>query len=512
MSKTAAESAAPNRMRWVSSAHLRIVAGFTASMLLVFIVIGLIVFQLLRFSEEREINERIETRSDQLISFVESGGNENVGANSQSITALMRAFLTQQYPPDDLLLIATSANTGAQMTMANNDVAVDPLFTPAIRDQLLEVGRSSEESSGTVGDNVRWGKVVVTGNNSEANLVIAVNTDAATENVNQVMRLVVFAMAVGLLVTALLSWAMAAWVLAPVRKVRKAAEKISADDLHRRVPVQGADEFVALAQTVNAMLDRVELAYQTQREFLDDAGHELRTPLTVVQGYLDMLPEDPVERADTLRLIQDELSRMTRIVEDLLVLARSRRPDFLRPSLVELEALALDVELKAEVTADRVWDVRPEACGTAWLDGQRITQALLQFAANAVRFTSPGARIEIGCRILSADEPVPLGLDSPGMGERIHWWVRDSGAGIPEGQESVIFQRFATARGQLRDRRGGTGLGLAIVASIAAGHDGIAGAANAPGGGAYFAITVPLRHQAPRSTKRFSGNKKHTSS
>lgn len=497
MTHTAASTRESHRKRWYSSAHLRIVVGFTASMLAVFVVIALIVLQLMSFSEQREINQRIEQRSDELTAFVQSGAGDVASANSESSTALMRAFLAQQYPPDDVLLIATAADTGAQMTMARNDAQYDPLFPRDIRAELLAVGRTSTDSSGVVGKYVYWGKVVVTGKNTEANLVIAVQTSETHRDIVRVMQQVVFAMAIGLVVTALVSWALAAWVLAPIRKVRTAANTISADDLHRRVPVQGADEFVALANTVNAMLDRVEMAYQTQRDFLDDAGHELRTPLTVVQGYLDMLPEDPGERTATVRLIQDELSRMTRIVEDLLVLARSRRPDFLRPTLVELEALVLDVEMKAEVTADRIWDVRPLASGLALLDGQRITQALLQFTANAVRFTQPGSRIEIGCRILNSDEPVPHGLESPGMGPRIHWWVRDTGPGIPAGQEAVIFQRFATARGQLRDRRGGTGLGLAIVASIAAGHDGIAAAANAPGGGAYFAITVPWRKKHP---------------
>ncbi|WP_333617708.1 ATP-binding protein, partial [Dietzia sp.] len=77
-------------------------------------------------------------------------------------------------------------------------------------------------------------------------------------------------------------------------------------------------------------------------------------------------------------------------------------------------------------------------------------------------------------------------------GELIHFWVRDHGHGIPPGQEELIFDRFATARGQLRDRRAGTGLGLAIVSTIAAAHGGTAGAANAPDGGAYFSITIPL--------------------
>lgn len=480
--------------RWWSSARLRIVLGISLTTLLVFAVVALIVFQLLRLTEQRESNQLIERKVEDFISYVESGAGELASSGSASTTAIMRAFLSQQYPQDDQIMIATSQDSGTQMTMAKNPADNDPYFGPEERSALLNLAINSPESSGVTDSDIRWAKVTVTGKDEDANLLVAVSPHSAEDDIQRVMELVLIALAIGLVVTALLSWVLAGWVISPVRRVRHAAQRISAEDLSRRVPVSGADEFVELALTVNAMLDRVEIAYYTQREFLNDAGHELRTPLTVVQGYLDILPSEPEERKETLLLIQDELSRMTRIVEDLLLLARSRRPDFLRRSDTELEELIIEVEMKAEVVADRVWDVRPDACGTAWLDRQRITQALLQFAANAVRYTEPNSRIEIGCRVFAAGEPLPHGLTTDDDGERIHFWVRDHGNGIPEGQEELIFQRFATARGQLRDRRAGTGLGLAIVSTIATAHGGTAGAANAPDGGAYFAITIPFIH------------------
>ena len=485
-------SKVPHSRRWWSSARLRIVLGISLTTLIVFAVVALIVFQLLRLTEQRETNQLIERKVEDFISYVESGAGELASSGSASTTAIMRAFLSQQYPQDDQIMIATSQDSGTQMTMAKNSAENDPYFDVEERAALLDLAINSPDSSGVTASEIRWAKVTVTGKDEDANLLVAVSPHSAENDIQRVMELVLYALAIGLVVTALLSWVLAGWVISPVRRVRHAAQRISAEDLSRRVPVSGADEFVELALTVNAMLDRVEVAYHTQREFLNDAGHELRTPLTVVQGYLDILPEEPEERKETLMLVQDELSRMTRIVEDLLLLARSRRPDFLRRSATELEELILEVEMKAEVVADRVWDVRPEAQCTAWLDRQRITQALLQFASNAVRYTESDSRIEIGCRIYAEGQPLPLGLTAPDDGAHIHFWVRDHGNGIPEGQEELIFQRFATARGQLRDRRAGTGLGLAIVSTIAAAHGGTAGAANAPDGGAYFAITIPL--------------------
>src|SRR5699024_4592393 len=133
----------------------------------------------------------------------------------------------------------------------------------------------------------------------------------------------------------------------------------------------------------------------------------------------------------------------------------------------------------------------------------------LQFCSNAVRFTRPGVPIEVGCRVIEpgaptipADAPADTPPPAP-RGEdrtrRLLWWVRDRGAGIAQGEEESIFDRFHTARGQLRDGRGGTGLGLAIVSTIARAHRGRAFAFNARGGGAAFCIVVPYVPSTPEA-------------
>ena len=132
-----------------------------------------------------------------------------------------------------------------------------------------------------------------------------------------------------LLVGTLLAIRLADRILASVREVRQTAQAISETDLTRRIDVRGHDEIADLAATFNAMLDRLDVAFATQRRFIDDAGHELRTPITVIQGHLDTLGDDPEERARTLALLDDELARVKRMIEDLITLARSERTDFL---------------------------------------------------------------------------------------------------------------------------------------------------------------------------------------
>jgi two-component system, OmpR family, sensor kinase len=125
-----------------------------------------------------------------------------------------------------------------------------------------------------------------------------------------------------LLLGSLLAWRLAGRVADPVTALTRTARAISETDLSRRIPVRGRDEVAQLAATFNEMLERLERAFGSQRRFLDDAGHELRTPLTIVRGHLELLEDDPVERRETVALVMDELDRMGRIVNDLLLLAK----------------------------------------------------------------------------------------------------------------------------------------------------------------------------------------------
>ena len=145
------------------------------------------------------------------------------------------------------------------------------------------------------------------------------------------------------------------------------------------------------------MLARLELAFVGQRQFLDDAGHELKTPLTVLRGHLELLDADDADDvAETRELLLDEIDRMARLVGDLILLAKSDRPDFLTTSPVSVERLTHTLLSKARGLADRDWQLDATAEGVAPMDEQRITQAVLQLADNAVKHTDTGDTIAIG--------------------------------------------------------------------------------------------------------------------
>jgi signal transduction histidine kinase len=281
-----------------------------------------------------------------------------------------------------------------------------------------------------------------------------------------------------LALAAVAAFAIAGRVLRPVRLVRLAAQQISATDLSRRIPVEGNDDVAELARTFNGMLNRLETTFQAQRQFLNDASHELRTPITIVQGHLELLESNPAARSKSLAIVMDELDRMRRIVDDLLVLARSDSPSFLRFSEVDLEPYIDEVLDKARTLAPRRWYLDHRAEGVALFDRQGVTQALLQLALNATQHTGPDQEIHLGTEI---------------RGDQLHLWVRDTGSGIPLSDRERVFERFA--RGSSMDHNddsASTGLGLAIVRAIAQGHGGNVVLLAPASGGAEFRIQLPL--------------------
>jgi len=313
--------------------------------------------------------------------------------------------------------------------------------------------------------------------------VAAVLTSPQQAGISRTTRLQLEAGAVALLLGSALAWLAAGRVLRPVRETTNLARKITDSDLSARIPGRGRSEVGELAVTFNRMLDRLEAAFAAQRRFLADVGHELRTPITVIQGNLDTMQAVSCDDAETLAIASDELARMTRLVDDLLVLAEAERPDFLRLAPADLGSLTRQLAMKAHALDDRPWVVAGAAHGRAVLDAQRVTQAVMQLAANAVAHTPPGTVVELGSAL---------------TGSTVEFTVADHGPGIPPAQRRRVFDRFA----RLESRRGGTGLGLSIVAAIAAAHGGTVHVQERRGGGAAFCLAIPYIPASGRPAAR----------
>ena len=270
----------------------------------------------------------------------------------------------------------------------------------------------------------------------------------------------------------------------PLRRMAAVAARVDAGDLHPRIHDPGAQgaEVRVLAEAFNHMLDRLTEAFAGQRAFVADASHELRTPLTVIRGQLEVLAAQgspssaEVRRVE--RLLQAEIARISRLVDDLLLLAKAEQTQFLRIEPIELASYVRELWDGMSLLAERRFELGPLPRGTLHADPDRLAQALRNLIGNAIDHTVAGRGL---VRMLV--ETVP--------GGRVRFVVEDDGPGIPTAQRERIFDRFYRTDAA-RDRgSGGTGLGLAIVRAIADAHGGDIAAGRSPEGGARIEMELP---------------------
>jgi signal transduction histidine kinase len=266
--------------------------------------------------------------------------------------------------------------------------------------------------------------------------------------------------------------------LRPVDRMAAEADEISVGRLDRRLDVPGGnDEIAHLSRTLNAMLDRIERSVEHERRFLDDASHELRTPLTILRGELELAlarPDDREELVAALRSSLEEAERLSRLSDDLLVLARARTG----------EARARDSSFDVLEEARRVCDLFGHDDIAVSCDGQpvtitgdrdRIDQVLINLIDNAQRFARGRVTVSVGA--VSGGAEVTVADDGPGFDPAI----------LP-----VTFERFTRADPARTRDTGGTGLGLAIVAELVRSRGGEVDAANGPPlGGACVRVRLP---------------------
>ena len=466
-------------------ARWRITLWIILSTAITLLAVGMIGRSIFLAGVEQSANAEIEQEAAEFSRFAEDAAASGHATAEELVTE----YVARQSVHDDEVVVA--AVDGTVIAVANGRVeATDPSRLSAVPggeslvSRLLgETAASGASDEPGVGP-LRWGRLDFTTGDRDGAVLIVQYTQEARTQVDAGFTTIAWVALIGILLSSGIAWLVAGQILAPVREVYRVARDIGEHDLSARVPVDGTDDIAAVATTFNQMLDRLEAVHATQQRFVDDAGHELRTPITIVRGQLELLSEDPQERAATLRLVSDELDRMSRIVTDLLVLARAEQPDFVRIASCDVAALTLDIEAKAQNLGDRRWQLMEVAEGAAALDPQRVTQAVLQLAANAVQVTEAGDRILIGSR-----------FDGEGADRRLRLWVRDSGPGVAASDAERIFERFA--RGDSSGVRRGSGLGLAIVRAITDGHGGSAWVDSVLGEGATFGLDLP----APTPTR-----------
>lgn len=349
---------------------------------------------------------------------------------------------------------------------------LDPQFRELVTAaQTSEFGRYASPEHGEV----LYAALPIERSDEVSHYVVAHYLDHAFTGLGNTIRIYAAAALLAWLGLCLAAWMLARHIIAPIEDLSQTAASINETDLNRRITVSGGDEVAQMGATFNLMLDRLQWALGSQRRMVDDAGHELRTPITVIRGHLELMDRDDPEDVEATRALAiDELDRMNLLVQDLLLLAKSQRPDFLTREPVELHVLVDQVRHKASALGDRTWQTDPSEPLSVVADPRRLTQALLQLASNAFKVTEPGDVIAFGCASTAGGVQV---------------WVRDTGPGVPEADRERIFERFQSGTGVTA---GGSGLGLPIVRAIAEAHGGTASVTPATAdGGAKFIIEMP---------------------
>jgi heavy metal sensor kinase len=459
----------------------RLTAWYIGLLVLVIAAMAAFVVTRLQADLTHDIDRSLRSDAAQI-----SGGYRHEGPNE--FVDVSRTVLTDRSAGGAQVLDAR----GRVVLSYGAGFAARPMVEPRARAAAL-AGRSTLETV-TLGEPVRAHAVPTVRGSERQVVVVGESLEGVHESVNRVLLLLVIAAIPALLLTAAGGWWLARKALAPVARMTAQAGRIGIDRLEERVPVpRTTDEIARLAVTLNAMLDRLQQGVEEKRRLVADASHELRTPLAVMRSELDVSLEEeqlPAEARETLESAREEVDRMTRIVENLLTLARVdegrlellRRPVALRDvaerALRALQPMADGKRVGLTLEGDGVLAVA---------DRELLQQAVSNLVTNAIKYSDPGGEVRIETWARAGD----AGLT-----------VSDTGPGIPAEAQPRVFDRFFRVDAARPRETGGSGLGLAICREIADAHGGRVWVESTEGEGSSFHLSLPGdQSSAPSPTR-----------
>jgi signal transduction histidine kinase len=417
---------------------------------------------------------------------------EGEPTDRKELSSLYEIYLSRQIPEDDTFLIAFLDGKFYKSSPRALPTILNPSSELMQRWGNLEQSeQGAQETQDSEVGTILYNAEPIRLKSKTLGTFVVVHTTAGEQNeALEAFNIVVQVKVIGLILALALIWLAASRVLAPLRTLSATAHSITESDLSRRIPAEGKGEIAELAHTFNEMMDRLQESFESQRDFVNDAGHELRTPITIIRGHLELMGSDPQEQQETVALVLDELDRMSRMVGELSLLVKAERPDFLQPKEVDIQPFMQELYTKATaLSLDRDWHLEAAVSGQFMPDRQRLTEAVMNLAENAVQHTESGDRITLGADLT--------------QGALLRIWVRDTGTGIAPEDQQRIFARFARVAKQRR-RSEGTGLGLAIVKAIAEAHHGQVTLESKLGTGSTFTLVLPLNPTSGLSLKAAS--------
>jgi two-component system OmpR family sensor kinase len=428
--------------------------------------------------EDRE-NQRLTTARLQFEAIRKNFEFKHGPLSRATISRFLDYLLSNTFPDDDTFLVGIIGDQYYGSTPKN----LPPGLRPYVSD-LSKLSLSDAKQKGLIGtNNSDIGSIlykslpILSGDARLGSFLVIITTAGETKEAEELISLLqrwflgLYALSLGS------AWLYASRITRPLKLMATAMDEVSPTNLDLRLTVNGDDELARMGSKFNEMLDRIESLVKSQKEFIRDISHELRTPITVIRGHTELIHLDPPEELpNTIRLVLDEVDRMSRIVSELSLLARSERPEFLQLSHFYLKPFLQDIMAKAQKLAPRVWCSHCIGNPLIMADPQRLTQCLMNLLLNASQHTLPEEKITLGGSL------EPSGL--------LRLWVSDEGSGIEPELQSRVFKRFVQGESQRRDLQG-SGLGLAIVHAIVSAHGGRISLESTLGSGTTFTILLP---------------------
>jgi two-component system OmpR family sensor kinase len=463
------------------SARTRILIAYVVLLALAGVVAMLGFRQFLYVRLEDDVDDALRQEVQELGSLLTIGRDPETGRPFASLEPLFDVFFSRNVPSrEETFLGFVRGNLYRSSTLSG--FPLNQLPRESLADWELLGSRSppeGESASGRVDTPLGDAYFLAIRIRYHDDVGAFVVTILPGERREEIGNFVAYGGAAGLgvlLIASICAWVIAGRVLEPVRLLTDTAQSISQSDLTKRIEVRGTGEAADMARSFNAMLDRLEAVFESQREFVDDANHELRDPITIVRAHLQLMDDaDPEERRRAVDLTLDELDRMATIVGNLKLLAEAQQPGFLQREWVDLAGLTRELAAKASALASRHWPIDEEGVGVFFADRHRLTEAVMNLAHNTVQHTDDSDTVAIGTSV---------------SGDEVHLWIRDTGTGIPMPDQARIFDRFTRGMGA-HTRYPGSGLGLAIVKAIAEAHGGRVEVMSRLGEGSTFTIVVP---------------------
>ncbi len=431
--------------------------------------------QLLYVRLEERIEKELQRVSGEFVKHTYETKLKVDRSSPQYPAALFESFVGREVIHDKYYLLLVD---GRVFQTSQRQLSTGFHFAPTMIDRLSKLAKSETEEIELSPTSIIYYNAMPIDLPAGQKGVFVTMFDATgeCEEINQAM-MAIFEVTFGVFViSAIAAWFDTRRILQPLQLLTDATQKITDTDLSERIPVQGNNEIADLTIKFNEMLDRLQAAFKSQKEFFNHAGHELRTPLTIIRVNLEMLSDDPQERQETIALVTDELDRMSRYVNDMILLAKSEQPDFLMLETVNLCDFTKEIYTKVTALGDRNWQLEYIGNGHIVCDRHRLTQVIVNLAQNAVQQTTTGDIIVLGSVMKNG---------------KACFWVRDTGPGIDPRVHQIIFDRFIRCP-DARKRFEGMGLGLAIVKAIVEAHGGRIKLVSELERGSKFTVQIPI--------------------